>query len=213
MSIFIIIIIFILLAVILYSNLKVNFSFVRQGKDDCLIINLIGLYGTFKYTTKIPFIDLVDGREGVPALEINTKKEMGKKARQMDHSKSIINLHEMERIINKYKKIYIKYETFIKHIKRKLVLNNISWYTEIGTNDAAETAIITGLIWAIKASIIVLISKGYNLSDVYISVVPNYNIDNFETSIDCIFSIKLGYIINAGIKTLLVQIKDGVKNE
>ena len=70
---------------------------------------------------------------------------------------------------------------------------------------------MVGAIWAVKTSVIFLINKSYDLPEVLINVVPNYNINTFETTIDCIFSIKLGYIINANIKVLLAQIKDGVK--
>lgn len=211
MLIFIIAILAILLFGILYSNLKIRLNFVRYGENDNLIISITGLYGIFKYTKKIPTIDLIKGNKNIPALKINTEIMVSKKDKLVNQDKSIHNMYEIKGIIDKYKDIYIKYEPYIKQIKEKLVFNNISWCTEVGTNDAAETAIIVGTIWAIKASAIVFITKSYNLSNVLINVIPNYNINTFETTIDCIFSIKLGYIINADIKALLAQIKDGVK--
>lgn len=213
MSILMIIILGILLFIILYSNLKIELNFTRHGKDDIVVINLIALYGIFKYTKNIPFLDLVKGRDEIPALEIKTESKMGINESHVGDNKSILNMYEIERIIKKYKNFYFKYKTLITHISKRLIISDISWYTELGTNDAAETAIITGFIWSIKSFIIAALAKDYNLINIFINVVPNYNIKIFKTSVDCIFSIKLGNIINAGVKTLLVKIKDGVKNE
>ena len=47
------------------------------------------------------------------------------------------------------------------------------------------------------------IAKNYNFSNILINVVPNYDVNTFKTTIDCIFNIKLGYIINTNIRTLL----------
>ncbi|QUH20730.1 DUF2953 domain-containing protein [Alkaliphilus sp. B6464] len=209
----ILIIIGIFLFIILYSNLKIAINFTRYHEDDVITMDFTALYGIFKYTTKIPFIDLVKGHNEIPALEVKTEVELGKNERHIGDNKSIVNIHEIENIIKKYKRLYIRYKTLITHIREKLIISNISWVTEFGTGDAAETAIITGVIWTIKPGLISLVCNRYNSLDIFVNVVPNYNIKTFETSIDCIFRIKLGHIINAGLKTLLVKIKDGVKNE
>ncbi|MBU5677530.1 DUF2953 domain-containing protein [Alkaliphilus sp. MSJ-5] len=209
----ILIIIGIFLFIILYSNLKIDINFTRYHEDDVITMNFTALYGIFRHTTKIPFVDLVKGQNEIPALEVKTEVELGKNERHIGDNKSIVNIHEIEKIINKYRSLYIKYKTLITHIRKKLIISNISWVTELGTGDAAETAIITGVIWTIKLGLISLVCNRYNSLDIFVNVVPNYNIKTFKTSIDCIFRIKLGHIINAGLKTLLVKIKDGVKNE
>ena len=40
-------------------------------------------------------------------------------------------------MIDSYEKFYTRYEPYIKKSK-KSTLNNISWHTEIGTNDALK---------------------------------------------------------------------------
>lgn len=213
MLVLIISIIVVLIISILYSNLKIKLNFSRYDEDDNLTISVSGLYGIFKYTKNISIMDLIKEKNDMPALKINTEVLVGSKDKKINKDKSIYNMYEIERIINNYKTIYIKYQPYIRQIKKNLVFNNISWSTKVGTGDAAETAILTGSIWAIKAFIIIYISKNYKCSNLLVNVIPDYNINTFETSIDCIFSIKLGYIINVDIKTLLKEIKDGVKNE
>ena len=211
MLIFIIAVSGALLFGILYSNLKVRLSYIKRGEDNDIIIDWTGLHGIFRYTKRISAADMVKMDGNIPAPWIDTRAMENKDNKSIDDDKPVYNIYEIKKIIDNYKKIYIKYEPYIKKVREKLILNNISWYTEIGTGDAAETAVTVGAIWAIKTSVIFLINKNHNLPEVSINVVPNYNINTFETTIDCIFSIKLGYIINANIKVLLAQIKDGVK--
>ena len=211
MLVFIIAVSGILLFGILYSDLKVRFSYIKRGEDNDIIIDWTGLHGIFRYTKRISAADMVKMDGNIPAPWIDARAMENKDNESIDDDKPVYNIYEIKKIIDNYKKIYIKYEPYIKKVREKLILNNISWYTEIGTGDAAETAVTVGAIWAIKTSVIFLISKNHNLPEVSINVVPNYNINTFETTIDCIFSIKLGYIINANIKVLLAQIKDGVK--
>jgi len=215
MNILIIGISIVLLIIILYSNIKVEINFKRYDEDDILSINITVFYGIFKYKKQIPFMDLVNGRDNISALEFKSKVEYNEKLKCAN--KSVINVSEAEKIINKYRKLYIRFEKFIvpfiKRIKEKIIIRKIYLNTELGTNDAAETAVITGIIWSIKSYVVTILANNYNLSDVFVNVVPNYNISTFKTSIDCIFSIKLGNIINEVVKTLLANKRDGVKNE
>lgn len=210
MLIFIIAILITLLYGILCSNLKIRFSLARYNGNSGVVISLTGLYGIFKHTKKISTINLTERDKDISAPNINTRIS-SKRGKSINRNSVIHNTYDIEKMIDSYKKIYIKYEPYIKKIKEKSILNNISWHTKVGTNDAAETAIITGVVWAIKAFVILFITESYNFSNILINVVPNYNINTFETTIDCIFNIKLGYIINANIRVLLAQIKDGVK--
>lgn len=198
---------------ILYSNLVIRFGFRKHNKDNSIIVSITGLYGIFKYTKRISNIDLVKVGRNISALKTSTRTMVDKEDKLIDHDESTHSIYDVKEIIDNYRDIYIKYGPPIKKVKEKLVFNNISWYTEVGTEDAAETAVIVGALWAIKASVISLVVENYDFSDVSINIVPNYNVSTFETTINCIFSVKLGYIINADIRALLAQIKDGVKNE
>jgi len=197
----------IFLIIILYSNIKIEISFKRHNEDDMLGINIIVFYGIFKYKRQIPFMDLVKGHDNISALEL--KSEVQYNGKHKGEDKSVINIHEAQKIIDKYKKLYIRFEKFIvpfiKRIKEKIIIKKIYLNTELGTNDAAETAVITGIIWSLKSYAVTILANNFDSSDIFVNVVPNYNIRTFKTSIDCIFSIKLGNIINAGLKTLLAK--------
>ncbi len=204
-----------ILCILLYSNIKVELNYKRSDGNDIFTITIIAFYGIFRSKKQVPFIDLVKGSDNLDELEIKSETQYNFKEKSTD--KSTTNINEFEEILKKYKKLYIKFgkymNPFMRYIKRKINLNNISWDTEIGVGDAAQTAVITGIIWSVKSYVISFIYNNYNLYEVFINVDPNYNIKTLKTSIDCIFTIKLGDIINAGIKILMLQVKDGEKNE
>ncbi len=203
MLIFIIVTLGALLFGILHSNLKIRFSITKHDKDDSVVVSLTSFYGIFNHTRRISATDLIKRNKTVPTLDVGigiTDKEN----KPVDHGNSPRNIFDTEKIIDEYREIYARYEHYIRE---KLVFDNIYWYTKVGTNDAAQTAILVGVIWAIKTSVISFIARGYNFPDVSMNVVPDYNVNIFETSINGIFSIKLGYIINANIKAILAQIK------
>lgn len=213
MKVFIVPLIIIYIYIIIRSNIKVELNLKRYQKNDKL--TMIIIYGMFKYKKQIPFIDIIQGINNNFALEVKTNEEYSEKYK--DDNKSVVNINEFEKIIKKYRRIYKRFSKYIipfmEHIKEKIKINNINWNTEVGLSDACETAIFTGTIWSIKSTIISFIYNNYNLYNSHINVVPNYNTATFKTSINCIFTIKVGDIITVGLKTLLAKAKDGVKNE
>lgn len=196
MKLLVIMLLMILLFLVLRSSTKFKFSLIKYNEDDHVTVNISTFYNMLIYTQKIPFINLVGKHKG-PTV----------------HNKSLINIDEINAVINNYKITYFKYQSITNYIIRKLMINSIVCHTEIGTGDAAQTAIMAGLIWSIKSSVFPIITKHYELSDLSIDVVPNYDSRVFKTSTDCIFSIRLGHIMIIRAKILLIQIKDGVKYE
>lgn len=207
----IILIIGIILVILFFSDFIIEMRINKCGKDHKINMNFKGLYGIVNYNIHIPFIDIVTGRDNIPALKFNRKIGKGKKLKNIANDKSIINLYELENLYRKYKRIYLKYTTFIVHIKKRIIIHRIYWTTELGVDDAYETAMITGFIWMIKSYLIAaLYHSSHKPKDAHINVTPNYAKEILNTSFHCIFSIKLGNIINAGLKTLIVQKRDGV---
>lgn len=215
MGVLVMLLIIIFLFILLYSKIKVEINFKQYDKDDILIISITVFYGIFTYKKQIPFMDFIKENDGEPALEIKSQSKENENL--ISDKESIVDINEIKNIFKKYKKLYIKYKKYVipfkKYIEKKMIFKSIYWNSEVGLGNADETAILTGIIWSIKSTFISLISNSYNLLDTFINVTPNYNTNTIKTHINCIFTIKLGHIINAGVKTLLIRIKDGEKNE
>ena len=113
---------------------------------------------------------------------------------------------------NKYDKIknhVVKNENIkVKDIQEKLKAKyeNINLKIEIGEENAATTALLTGVISSI---ISVLIGKYFSdIKQINWNVQPMYNINILKLSLNCIISVKLIHIIN----TIFMMRKEGDKN-
>ena len=113
---------------------------------------------------------------------------------------------------NKYDKIknhVVKNENIkVKDIQEKLKAKyeNINLKIEIGEENAATTALLTGVISSI---ISVIIGKYFSdIKQINSNVQPMYNINILKLSLNCIISVKLIHIIN----TIFMMRKEGDKN-
>lgn len=78
------------------------------------------------------------------------------------------------------------------------------WKTHLGTGDGALDAYCYGILWAIKAALIASLSNQYRFARIpEISVMSDFQTLRFDTVFDCIFRVKLGYIIIAAFITRL----------
>ena len=89
--------------------------------------------------------------------------------------------------------------------KLKLKYENIKLNIEIGEDNAAITALLTGVISCIVS---VIIGKYFsNIEDINWNVQPMYNTNILKLSLNCIISVKLIHIIN----TIYEMRKEGDK--
>ncbi len=78
---------------------------------------------------------------------------------------------------------------------RHLVLENFDWKTRMGLDDAMHTALACGGLWAVKGNLIGLICCFTQLEHVDLRVDPVYSHSYFSTRLDCIFKIRIVYIM------------------
>lgn len=128
--------------------------------------------------------------------------------------------------LNKEQKIdsgFLGDMSFIKDIwkiKNKIIppvqCEQLIWITKVGCKDAAVTGLTTGLLWSIKGIVYGTLKqfKKWQVKKTHFKVATDFDKNNFELLIDCIFILKIGHIIFAGIKLcgyiLLFILKGGV---
>ncbi|CQR48135.1 hypothetical protein BN1058_02483 [Paraliobacillus sp. PM-2] len=97
--------------------------------------------------------------------------------------------------MNENKKINMPGIRIIKHLK-KITLEIIQWDTTIGMEDAASTGIFTGLLWSIKGSLLAILDQSFHLKEVpVIQVHSDFEKLTFQSTYECIFSLRLGQAI------------------
>jgi|GEM_PF-5867708 len=192
----------ILLILFLFSSIKIKVRLLKDNTCEELIFHIYLFYGLIKYRMEIPFVEILNKTQAITSTEINSDIEISNHETIKDQKREDFSWDELESIYNQVTLLYRKYKIGIHYINERVVMDEISWYTEVGVGDAAATAITTGFFWAIKSNIIALLIKKLDLKSYHVNVYPFYGSDKFNTSLDCIITLKIGYIIIAGYKIL-----------
>ncbi|NLM04787.1 MAG: DUF2953 domain-containing protein [Clostridiales bacterium] len=101
------------------------------------------------------------------------------------------------------------YFNIIIYIKEKIQIKDIYWETEIGIDDAADTAILSGLLWIIKSNSVVFLENKYFIENIHIDIKPYHSGIKFNMIFNCIGTLKLVNIIVVGIKYIAIKIRGG----
>lgn len=102
---------------------------------------------------------------------------------------------------------YRKYITVAQSMEQKGRFTRFVWFSTLGLPDPALTGVLYGLAWELKGTIMGLLQSGYRLScQPRIKLTPSFLHSGLDTLIDCIFKIRLGHIIAAGIHGAILHL-------
>ncbi len=74
------------------------------------------------------------------------------------------------------------------------------WSTRVGAGDAARTAVLVGLLWGVKGSIVGYFTHVWDFEgEPELAVEPNYDEVGMESTLHCIVKFRLGDIIVAAV--------------
>jgi hypothetical protein len=194
-------------------------SYQRHEKNDHIIVETTALGKIVRYRLEIPVTQLVKRKNGWPWVETEFESRGGEKETEThaleEQEKSwtwirfaLHNYDEVQAKINRLMTIVDDYADFMRWLTNKIRLKRFYWVTRIGLDDAAATAITVGGCWAIKSYLTATLWHRHRTARVrpLIRVIPAYNQEIFQTDFECIFSIRLGHIIGAGIRLLRYKI-------
>lgn len=101
-------------------------------------------------------------------------------------------------------KRYLSYIHVVEEMENRGRFTRFEWQTKVGSTDAAWTAWETGAIWGIKGEITGFLQNQYRFQCIpALKVIPSFGEAVLDTSIDCIFELKVGHIITAGFREWL----------
>ncbi|SNR87239.1 Protein of unknown function [Anaerovirgula multivorans] len=203
-----------LIVVLSFLNIKIEVRVIREDNNDEVNVSISLLNDLLKYRMVIPFIDIFNGYNNLLKAHMHGQAEVGDDNALADHAEEKgFNLNEMKILIEKAEVLYRNYHNIISYVMKKIIISKVQWETKIGVEDAAGTAILTGALWGIKSSIILFFKNKFNLNNIYVNVTPYYVSKKFAMTFNCIVTLKIGYIINTGIKLFLIKIRGGDKFE
>ncbi|WP_028987729.1 DUF2953 domain-containing protein [Thermicanus aegyptius] len=170
-------------------------SLQKNGENDSLNI-FVRLLFLIPIRKEIPLLKL--GGKGI-TLRHETDSPFAEGNRKTDR----ISYQEIQKIrrgmkewIDRIRDFYCIIQGFLAKIKVK----RFSWHTELGTEDAALTAILVGLLWNLKG--VTLMGLGHFMiltESPEIRVIPHYAGERFRTYLDLTLRFSLGQAIKTAI--------------
>lgn len=103
------------------------------------------------------------------------------------------SLADLFMVSSRYQKLLRYSREFIE----RSVCRSFIWETEVGFTDYALTGVATGLLWAGKAAVLGYLFRFIQMGsqNMRVHVTPVFGKQHWKSSINCIFTTRLGYII------------------
>jgi hypothetical protein len=184
----------------------IHLVYTRKAEDDTLRVEVYALKKLLYYYAEIPVLK-IDKENMVPWFE--SEVEAGKDdvqtkpGREQVFLKNTFHMYlyhpRQWRQLQQEFKYYLKlYRQLMDKIFSFVTCEKLIWRTSFGSEDAAVTGMVTGLAWAIKNWFYLGLKRRLKrISKPVFSVTPLFGSDKIEIDFQCIFSIRLGHVINA----------------
>jgi hypothetical protein len=193
------------------SHITVQVYASRRKNNDHIQVDVKALFGIVKLRFKIPILQFKGMLKGLDLQTQQTGTGVQKDGKtHITPQKMKESVHDLDQLI----KHTFQFSKWVKSLLSHIKCNKLRWDTRIGVGDAAQTAVATGVIWGLKASLIGYICQYIRLeTNPRIYVSPQFNDTHFSTEALCIANIRTGYAISAGLLLLyrIVRVKGGLK--
>ncbi|MFK7696483.1 DUF2953 domain-containing protein [Paenibacillus sp. HJGM_3] len=194
------------------SSVYLHVHFSKLGQNDRFHIRVKALFGLIKLDYEVPKLKL----SGLKALLYEGEMSVNGKTASVSDGAGVIDRRKIMQFFEQTKLLLTHTEglnAWTKETMRLLKCTEFRWTTRVGLNDAPETAVLTGLIWALKSSILHLAAKRIRLqAQPVIHVFPLYNRLHFTTEFLAEGHLRAGSALWAGLKLLrrIAKAKEGL---
>jgi hypothetical protein len=199
------------------SHLRVHLFFSRVKDNDHFFAEFKVLGGLITRRLEVPFVEYRGIFGGILVKMVN-KGAMGA---QRDHLKDVQKQqYTPERISDMYRwgkrllKHVKEFTEWLRHMLTHVKCSEFRWDTRLGIGDAAETALATGMLWAVKSTLFGYIFQYVHLeTKPKLSIQPRYNHPEFSTEFSCHANIRIGFLFYSMLVLVwrIMKSKDGFK--
>ena len=185
------------------TKLNIILYYFHNNDNDHLKVELKAWFGLIKYKMELPLIKIDDNSPTIVTKKEKTagSQESPEKTETKQYSADDLlnSLQDTKELLTHVISLHRIVRTFVK----KISIKKFEWQTLVGVGDAAITGMLTGAIWAIKGSIIGLLSHYTKLKvEPNIMVIPQFQFAVSQTVISCMFQFRIGHAMVAGIKLI-----------
>jgi len=184
-------------ATILFSALQVRIKLIFCNGDNFSYVQFRALGNLYRVRFNLSFGKDGDNPFGLTKEEIKTSNR--------------VSNEEVIHTIHKALSFYSYNRDHIKFLSSKAIIRNLTVKASIGTKDAAWTALVSVFVLNILMYINRHLKCKNNSIEQNTEVIPVFEGDCFKLDVDCIISIRLGYIILMMLKIGIGRMKGGEK--
>ena len=176
-----------LIILISYMSLKIEVLITREDGDDFGEI-IFSVLKYLRYKVTIPIAEL-----GARGLEVKAEDNIGE---QKGIFVNLTKIKHWKRLGDEFLRDFINVNQIIRWFCSKITCEKLVWTTILGTGNADETGILSGLTWGIKNSLVGMFSHYLHWNKApLISVTPHFNDTMLQYYFNGIVRFRIGYAI------------------
>lgn len=191
---------------LLISKIYIEVQYKRSSENDYILVNVSALRRLIVYKMEVPIIKISENKDifwlesAIKAVHSQEKNHPKKEERVMKKTTELFRNHprKLRHVMKEfhyYTRLYCK---TIEKLLKLVVCEKICWKTRFGSEDAAITGTIAGLLWTGKALLMSRLKRRiFLIGEPDIAVKPIFGYNQFDVDFQCIFSIRLGNVIKA----------------
>lgn len=190
----------------LYLRFQLTYDLLFAEREKYLCIGVIPVFKRFKWEKKISapasageWLDLATGLIGS-----RSSKEKNREDAVPKNNKGRKRTNSDRHILKiPFRDYYHLFRILLSHV----ILEKLDWRTSLGLDDAMNTALACGGIWAFKGNFMGLVSHFSSLEQVELAVEPVYNQTGISSQLDSIFKIRIVYIMLIIIVATFISVR------
>ncbi|MEX2462135.1 MAG: DUF2953 domain-containing protein [Paenibacillaceae bacterium] len=178
------------------SHLHIQLFFSRVKDNDYFFVHFKMLGGLITYRMDIPLVEYRGVFRGI-IVKIRRsmrlpKNENQHKQKQQFTPERISDIYHWGKHLLAH---LMDFTVWLRHTLMHVKCSEFRWDTRLGIGDAAETALATGMLWAVKSTAFGYIFQYVHLqAKPKLSIQPQYNHPEFSTELSCRANIRIGYL-------------------
>lgn len=200
-----------ILILIVISHIQIELEYKREGELDEGKVQIKALYGILRRTIRLPKVDYKGVQEGFSVktekntTAINTKTDTDATQKDIDQFALRNAQHNFSELLEKVQDFY----PLVRFFCSKIICKQFQWKTRVGTGDAAEAGVLTGLVWGIKSFIVGAIGSYIQWKEPPdLDVIPNFHQFTLDTYFYSILRFRVWHAIVV-ITRLRIQMRKG----
>ncbi|MCA1032349.1 DUF2953 domain-containing protein [Bacillus timonensis] len=199
--IIIILILFLICLLIIFTKLHVKI-FIRHAQDnDHIKVKFKAWFGLIKYTIDVPLVKVDDDS---PSIVIQEQTSTGRKSEAGSQKTKQFTALEIIRSLEDTKTVLqhvVGLHAIIRKFLLRVTITKFEWHSILGIGDAASTGILTGLGWSIKGGILGIVGSHMILkTNPDITITPSFQQPFSQTNFVCMIHFRIGNAMLAGIR-------------